>query len=218
MKIKWYGHAAFLITSDQGVKIITDPYESGAFGGQLTYGQIKDQADIVIISHDHADHNDTQSLPGSPKVVKGSGTKTVKGISIKGVSTYHDPTKGSERGDNTIFTLSVDGMKICHLGDLGHILSEKELAEIGPVDLLLIPVGGYFTIDPKEATRVAEQIKPKILIPMHFKTKKCGFPIAPVEDFLKGKSNPKRLKASEVALEKRGVPQQMEILVLEHAL
>ncbi len=218
MKIKWYGHAAFLITSDQGVKIITDPYESGAFGGQLTYGQIKDQADIVIISHDHADHNDTKSLPGSPEIVKGSGSKTLKGISIKGISTYHDPSKGSERGDNTIFTFSIDGMKICHLGDLGHILSEKELAEIGPVDLLLIPVGGYFTIDPNEATRVAEQIKPKILIPMHFKTKKCGFPIAPVEDFLKGKSNPKRPKASEVAFEKKALPQQMEILVLEHAL
>jgi L-ascorbate metabolism protein UlaG (beta-lactamase superfamily) len=218
MKIKWYGHAAFLITSDQGVKIITDPYESGAFGGQLTYGQIKDQADIVIISHDHADHNDTQSLPGSPEIVKGSGSKTVKGISIKGISAYHDASKGSERGENTIFSFSVDGMKICHLGDLGHILSEKELAEIGPVDLLLIPVGGYFTIDPNEATRVAEQIKPKILIPMHFKTKKCGFPIAPVEDFLKGKSNPKQPKASEVAFEKRSLPQQMEILVLEHAL
>jgi len=218
MRIKWYGHSAFLITSDQGVKIITDPYESGAFGGQLTYGQIKDQADIVIISHDHADHNDIKSLPGSPEIVKGSGSKLVQGISIKGISTYHDSSKGSERGDNTIFTLSIDGTKICHLGDLGHILSEKELAEIGAVDLLLIPVGGYFTIDPKEATRVAEQIKPKILIPMHFKTKKCEFPIAPVEDFLKGKSNPKRPKASEVALEKRGLPQQMEILVLEHAL
>ena len=218
MKIKWYGHAAFLITSDQGVKIITDPYEPGAFGGQLTYGQIKDQADIVVISHDHADHNDTKSLPGSPEIVKGSESKTVKGISIKGISTYHDPSKGSERGDNTIFTFSVDGMKICHLGDLGHILGDEELAEIGPVDLLLIPVGGYFTIDPKEATRVAEQIKPKILIPMHFKTKKCGFPIAPVEDFLKGKPNLKRPKVSEAAFEKKGLPQQMEILVLEHAL
>ncbi len=218
MKIKWYGHSAFLVTSDQGVKIITDPYESGAYGGQLSYGKIKDQADIVLTSHDHADHNDTKSLPGSPEIVKGSGSKTVKGISIKGISTYHDPSKGSERGANTIFTFSVDGIKICHLGDLGHILSEKELAEIGSVDILLIPVGGYFTIDAKEATRVAEQIKPKVLIPMHFKTEKCGFPIAPVEDFLKGKSNAKRPKASEVAFEKKTLPQQMEILVLDHAL
>jgi L-ascorbate metabolism protein UlaG (beta-lactamase superfamily) len=218
MKIKWYGHSAFMVTSDQGVKIITDPYESGAYGGQLSYGKIKDQADIVLTSHDHADHNDTKSLPGSPEIVKGSGSKTVKGISIKGISTYHDPSKGSERGANTIFTFTIDGIKICHLGDLGHILSEKELAEIGSVDILFIPVGGYFTIDAKEATRAAEQIKPKVLIPMHFKTEKCGFPITPVEDFLKGKSNAKRPKVSEVAFEKKTLPQQMEILVLEHAL
>jgi L-ascorbate metabolism protein UlaG (beta-lactamase superfamily) len=218
MKIKWYGHAAFLITSDQGVKIITDPYESGAYGGQLAYGQIKDQSDIALTSHDHADHNDTKSLPGSPQIVKSSGSKTVKGISFKGISTYHDSSKGSERGTNTIFTFSVDGIRVCHLGDLGHILSEKELAEIGPVDILLIPVGGYFTIDSEEATRVAEQLKAKVLIPMHFKTEKCGFPIAPVEDFLKGKPNSRRPGTSEVAFDKTTLPHQMEIVVLEHAL
>jgi len=218
MKIKWYGHAAFLITSDQGTKIIIDPYEPGAFGGQLSYGKIKDQVDIVLTSHDHADHNYTKDLPGTPQIVKGSGSKTAKGISIRGISTYHDPSKGSERGDNTIFTLKIDNIQLCHLGDLGHLLSDKELAEIGPVEILLIPVGGFFTIDPKEATRVAEQIKPKILIPMHFKTTKCGFPIAPVEDFLKGKTNTKLPKASEVTFDKKTLPQQMEIVVLEHAL
>ena len=218
MKIKWYGHSAFLITSDQGTKIITDPYEPGAFGGQLSYGKIKDQVDIVLTSHDHADHNYTKDLPGTPQVVKGSGSKTIKGVSMKGVSTYHDSSKGSERGANTIFTLKIDNIQLCHLGDLGHLLSDKELAEIGPVDILLIPVGGFFTIDPKEATRVAEQIKPKILIPMHFKTEKCGFPISPVEDFLKGKTNTKRPKASEAAFDKTTLPQQMEIVVLEHAL
>ena len=218
MKIKWYGHAAFLMTSDQGVKVITDPYESGAYGGQLAYGKIQDEADMVLISHDHADHNDAESLPGSPQIIKGTGSKSVKGISVKGISAYHDPSKGSERGTNTIFTLLVDGVQICHLGDLWHPLSQKELAEIGPVDVLLVPVGGYFTIDPKEATLVAEQIRPKVLIPMHFKTDKCGFPIAPVEEFLKGKSKAKRLKASEVAVEKTTLPDQMEILVLEHAL
>jgi L-ascorbate metabolism protein UlaG (beta-lactamase superfamily) len=218
MKIKWYGHSAFLITSDQGVKIMIDPYEPGAFGGQLSYGKIKDQVDIVLTSHDHADHNYTKDLPGTPQIVKGSGPKTAKGISMKGISTYHDPSQGSERGANTIFTLKIDNLQLCHLGDLGHLLSDKELAEIGPVDILLIPVGGFFTIDPKEATRVAEQIKPKILIPMHFKTAKCGFPIAPVEDFLKGKTNMKRPKASEATFDKATLPQQMEIVVLEHAL
>jgi len=218
MKIKYYGHAAFLITSDQGYKIIIDPYEPGAFGGQLSYGKIKDQADIVLISHDHADHNYTKDLPGKPQIIKGSGPKTAKEISIKGIATYHDPSKGNERGTNTIFTLRVDHIQLCHLGDLGHLLSEKELAEIGPVDILLIPIGGFFTIDSKEATNVAEQIKPRILIPMHFKTEKCGFPIAPVEDFLKGKSNTKRSKTSEITFDQSTLPQHMEIVVLEHAL
>jgi L-ascorbate metabolism protein UlaG (beta-lactamase superfamily) len=218
MKIKWYGHAAFLITSDEGTKIIIDPYEPGAFGGQLSYGKIKDQADIVLTSHDHADHNYTQDLPGTPQVVKGSGSKTVKGISMKGISTYHDPSQGSERGANTIFTIKINHIQLCHLGDLGHLLSDKELAEIGPVDILLIPVGGLFTIDPKEATGVAEQIKPKVHIPKHFKTGKCGFSIAPVEDFLKGKTNIRRPKVSEVTFDKATLPPQMEILVLEHAL
>ena len=218
MKIKYYGHAAFLITSDQGLKIMIDPYEPGAFGGQLSYGKIKDQADIVLTSHDHADHNYTKDLPGTPQVVKGSGSKTIKGISIKGISTYHDPSKGSERGANTIFTFKINNIQLCHLGDLGHLLSDKELAEIGPVDILMVPVGGVFTIDPIEATRVAEQIKPKILIPMHFKTEKCGFPIATVEDFLKGKKNARRPKASEATFDKATLPQQMEIVVLEHAL
>ncbi|MGZ3494079.1 MAG: MBL fold metallo-hydrolase [Thermodesulfobacteriota bacterium] len=218
MKIKWYGHAAFLITSDQGTKIIIDPYEPGAFGGQLSYGKINDQADIVITSHDHADHNYTQELPGAPQVVKGTISKTIKGISIKGIPTYHDSSKGSERGANTIFTLKVDHIQLCHLGDLGHLLSDKELAEVGPVDILLIPVGGLFTIDSNEATRVAEQIKPKIVIPMHFKTEKCGFPIAPVEDFLKGKTGAKRPNVSETTFNQSALPQQMEIVVLEHAL
>ncbi len=218
MKIKWYGHSAFLITSNQGVRIITDPYESGAYGGQLGYGKINDQADIVLTSHAHEDHNDTKSLPGSPQILKESGTKSLKGVSFKGIATYHDSSKGSERGPNTIFAFSVDGVKVCHLGDLGHVLSQKEIAEIGPVDILLIPVGGFFTIDSKEATQVGEQIKPKILIPMHYKTEKCGFPIAPVDDFLKGKTNIKRSKTNEVTFDQASLPSKTEIVVLEHAL
>ena len=218
MKIKWYGHAAFLITSDEGIKIIIDPYEPGAFGGQLSYGKITDQADIVLTSHEHADHNYTKDLLGTPQIIKGSGSKTIGGISMKGVATFHDPSKGSERGANTIFTLTINHIQLCHLGDLGHLLSEKELGDIGPVDILLIPVGGYFTIDPVEATRVADQIKPKVLIPMHFKTEKCGFPIAPLEDFLKGKTNTRRLKTNEASFDKAMLPQQMEIVVLEYAL
>src|SRR3972149_4719688 len=108
MKIKWYGHAAFLITSDQGVKIIADPYEPG-FMGQLNYGKIGDSADFVLISHDHGDHNYAATLPGSPQVVKGTDSRTIKGIQIKGISAFHDGSEGSERGMKTIFTLNVDG-------------------------------------------------------------------------------------------------------------
>ena len=218
MKIKWYGHAAFLITSNQGVKIMTDPYEPNAFGGQLTYGKIKDSADIVLVSHDHADHNHTKDLPGSPQIIKGSGSKTSKGISFKGVATFHDPSKGSERGENTAFTMEIDGIRVCHLGDLGHVLSQKEITEIGPVDILIIPVGGFYTIDSKEASQVATLLKPKVVIPMHFKTEKCGFPIAPVEDFLKGKTKVKRPGVSEVTFDKASLPPEMEVVVLNHAL
>jgi L-ascorbate metabolism protein UlaG (beta-lactamase superfamily) len=218
MKIKWYGHAAFLITSAGGTKIITDPYESGAFGGQISYAKIKDQVDLVSVSHEHNDHNDVKNLPGSPQIIRGAGSKTVKGIKLKGIPTYHDPSRGSQRGTNTIFTFLIDEIRVCHLGDLGHILGGKELVEIGPVDILLTPVGGYFTIDAEEATRISEQIQPKVLIPMHFKTPKCALPISAVDEFLKGKEKPKRPNTSEVAFDKETLPQKMEIVVLEHAL
>ncbi len=221
MKLKFYGHAAFLLTSDEGQRIMIDPYESGGFGGQLNYGKIQDEADVVLTSHEHPDHNYTKSLPGSPHVVKGAGSVTAKGITFKGIATYHDPSKGSQRGMNTAFAFLMDGVRICHLGDLGHILTEKELAEIGPVDILMIPVGGFYTIDPKEATRIVEQISPKVVIPMHFKTDKLGaekYPLSKVEAFLEGKSSVKRAGSSEVTFEKGSLPRQTEILVLESAL
>ena len=218
MKIKWYGHAAFLITSDRGVKIITDPYDPDAYGDQFSYGKITDKADIVLVSHDHSDHNHAKGLPGSPEVIKGNGSKKSKGITFKGVATFHDPSKGSDRGENTVFTFNVDGFQICHLGDLGHVLNQNELAEVGAMDILFVPVGGVYTIDAKEAAQIAESMKPKVLIPMHFRTEKCGFPIAPVEDFLKGKPRVKQPGTSEVTFDKSSLPQQTEILVLTHAL
>ena len=218
MKVKWYGHAAFLITSDKGVRALTDPYEPGAFGGQLAYGPIGDRVDLVLTSHDHADHNYTRDLPGSPQIVNGTVTETIEGIFVKGTATFHDPSNGRERGKNTVFTLTVDGVKVCHLGDLGHVLSGTEAADIGPVDLLLVPVGGFYTIDAREATRVVELIKPRVVIPMHFKTEKCGFPIASVDDFLKGKAGVKRPGTSEISFNKDELPQPTEIVVLTHAL
>ncbi len=218
MKIKWYGHASFLLTSDTGTKIITDPYEPGGFGGAIAYGPIPDEADIVLVSHDHADHNHVPGLRGKPQVIKGNGSHKAKGMEFKGIAAFHDGRKGSERGENTIFCFTLDGISICHLGDLGHVLSEQEAGQIGPVDVLLMPVGGVYTIDPAQATQTAQRINPKILIPMHYKTSHCGFPLAKVEDFTSGKAGVRTIKGSEVEIKKEKLPQPIEIIVLDPAL
>ncbi len=217
MKIKWYGHAAFLITSDQGVKIITDPYESGAFGGTLSYGEIPEEADIVTVSHDHADHYTTR-LKGKPYILNSEGKKTIKGIEFLGISTYHDTSKGKERGKNLLFLFTLDGIRVCHCGDLGHRLSKEELNKVGKVDLLLIPVGGYYTMEPSESIKVCGDIGPKVIIPMHYKTEKCNFPIMGVEEFLKGWKDVKRMISSEIELSMNTLPQQREVIVLRYAL
>jgi L-ascorbate metabolism protein UlaG (beta-lactamase superfamily) len=213
MNIKWLGHASFLITSGSGTKIITDPYKVGS---GLSYGQIKESADIVTVSHDHFDHNNVASVGGKPEVVKGAAK--VKEIEFKGVPTYHDEAEGGQRGKNTIFCFEVDGVNICHLGDLGHRLSDKQVAEIGSVDVLLVPVGGYYTIDARVATEVCDRLKPKVIIPMHYKTAKCDFPIASVEEFLKGKEEVTRLKTSEVEFKSGALPSRTQIVVLQPAL
>lgn len=218
MKVKWFGHAAFLVTSDEGRRVIIDPYEPGSYDGAVRYEAITEEADCVLVTHDHADHNAVANLPGNPEVVKGAGQRTIRGLTFKGILTYHDETRGSQRGENTAFVFEMDGVTLCHLGDLGHTLSDKEVAEIGPVDVLLIPVGGVFTIDASHASRVVEQLRPKIVLPMHYKTKSCGFPIAGVEPFLQDKQGVKRMDSSEVDITKADLPAQTQIIVLQHAL
>jgi L-ascorbate metabolism protein UlaG (beta-lactamase superfamily) len=217
MKIKWYGHASFLITSDSGTRLITDPYEPGAYDGGIAYKPIEDSADVVTVSHDHADHNYVQGIQGSPVVVKGPGLHEAKGISFKGVATYHDPSEGKERGENTMFVFSIDGVTVCHAGDLGHVLSPEQAGELGEIDVLLLPIGGVFTLDPQEATKVAELLKPRILIPMHFKTPGCGFPIAGVDEFLTGKTSLERVEGSEISVSQDQLPSPIHIVVLEPA-
>ena len=215
MKIKWLGHACFLISSGGGLRVITDPY---AVGGGLNYSPIKETADVVVVSHDHGDHNNASAVQGKPKVVKGSGTKTAKGIRFKGVATSHDASQGQQRGLNTVFCFTIDDLTLCHLGDLGHVLSPGQVAEIGAVDVLFVPVGGFFTIDAVVAGQVCDQLKPRIAIPMHFKTPKCAYPIDGVEDFLKGKKNVRKVGGSEVEFERKKLPAATEIVLLQPAL
>jgi L-ascorbate metabolism protein UlaG (beta-lactamase superfamily) len=215
MRIKWLGHACFLITSKGGLRVITDPY---AVGGGINYSPIKEPADIVLVSHDHDDHSNVSTVQGKPELVKGSGTKTVKGIACKGVATSHDTSQGQQRGINTVFCFTIDGLNLCHLGDLGHILSPGQVTEVGAVDILLVPVGGFFTIDASVAGQVCDQLKPRIAIPMHFKTPKCAYPIAGVEEFLKGKKAVRKVAGSEVEFERDKLPTATEIVLLQPAL
>jgi L-ascorbate metabolism protein UlaG (beta-lactamase superfamily) len=216
MKVKWNGHASFVITSAEGTKVITDPYEAGSYGGAIGYGKIPDEADIVLVSHDHEDHSHIAGLKGSPRVVKKSGN--VKGIDFKGVEAFHDESQGRERGANTIFCFELDGIKVCHLGDLGHHLSPQQVEEIGAVDLLMIPVGGFFTIDARVATDVTKRLRPKVVIPMHYKTEKLGFPVDGVDEFLTNWKMVKRVDGSEIELNKDSLPSETEVIVLQHAL
>lgn len=215
MEVMWYGHAAFLITTGQGVKIITDPYKPG---GGILYKAIPDEADIVTVSHEHSDHNYVEGLPGTPTVIKEAGKHEIKGIVVEGFLAYHDASHGTERGHNTIFTFDADGIRVCHLGDLGHVLNDQEVQQIGHVDVLLIPVGGFFTIDPEEATTVAYQLRPKLIFPMHVRTEKCTFPIEAVDAFLQGKKDVQKLDTSTFSFTKKELEAGLGIVVLQPAL
>jgi L-ascorbate metabolism protein UlaG (beta-lactamase superfamily) len=215
MKIKWLGHSCFLVTSTGGVRIITDPY---SVSEDISYSPIKETADIVVVSHGHDDHSNVSAVQGKPEVVKGDGIKPAKGIQFKGVAAYHDASQGTQRGPNTIFCFNVDDLKLCHLGDLGHVLSPGQVNEIGAVDILFIPVGGFYTIDASVASQVCDKLKPKVVIPMHFKTPRCAYPIAGVEDFLKGKKNVRKVGDSEVEFERERLPTATEIVLLQPAL
>ena len=213
MKIKWLGHSCFLITADEGVRIITDPY---SVGGGIGYDKIQEAADIVTVSHGHGDHSNVAAVKGNPEVVISS--KEVKGIEFKGVASYHDETRGRQRGPNTIFCFTIDEIRVCHLGDLGHQLDSRQIAEIGEVEILLIPVGGFFTINANLAHQVCDKLNPRAIIPMHYKTAKCDYPIAGVDDFLKGRKNVRRLESSEVEFKKTQLLPTTETVVLRHAL
>lgn len=216
MKITWLGHATFLVEADDGTRIITDPFEAGSYDGAVGYAPITDRADIVTVSHDHADHNAVDAVQGQPEVVRGSESRTIKGIPIRGVGTYHDESRGQDRGRNTIFVMEVDGVRVGHLGDLGHPLSDEESESLGQVDVLLAPVGGYYTIGPEEAKEVAERLGAKVIIPMHYKTEALGFPIQPVDDFLKLMDRVERLNGRTVEIGADDIGNGPKVVVLDY--
>jgi len=212
MKIKYIGHSCFLVTTEGGTRIITDPYEPGSYDGAVKYRPVGEEADIVLVSHGHPDHNHTASVSGSPSVVDEAGANTIDGINILGVSTYHDTSEGSERGGNIIFRFEADGMTICHLGDIGHILDDATAHQLRPVNILMLPVGGFYAVGSEEADSLIDSLMPGLVIPMHYKTEGVDFPIAPVEDFLSGRKDVLWEGGSEVELTAGKLPEGVMVL------
>lgn len=182
MKIKWYGQSCFMITSKNRTKILTDPYKK-----MLGYKLPEIEANIVSTSHNHSDHNNIKTVKGNFMHVNEIGGFSKDGIEIKGVQTFHDKVSGAKRGKNTIYNFKVEGINVCHCGDLGHTLDSNLVKEIGNVDILLLPVGGRATIDAIDAVNVMKQLNPIVAIPMHYRTKALGifgFLFAKVDKFI----------------------------------
>ncbi len=184
MNIKWYGQSCFKIENQGGhLTIVIDPFDKS-----IGLNPPRGNADIVLVSHNHSDHNNLKALSGDSFVINGPGEYEVKGARITGVLAYHDDNQGKDRGLNTVYLIKVDGIRVCHLGDLGQErLTDRQLEGIGVVDILMIPIGGQVTIDSKQAVRIAEQLEPKIIIPMHYQFAglKLGIELDSVDDFLK---------------------------------
>lgn len=185
MTIHWPGQACFQIIAARNkgeqVSVLIDPF-SGEIGLKLP----KLEPDILLVSHSHYDHNNIKQVSGSPFLITGPGEYEVKKVFIQGIPSWHDEKVGKERGENTIYTIEIEEMRLCHLGDLGQKeLTEEQLEKIGEVDILMIPVGGIYTISAKEAFKIISQIEPKIIIPMHYYIPKLKIKLDGLDKFLK---------------------------------
>lgn len=210
MDIYWHGQACFRIKG-KTANVLIDPFDPKITNLK---GPKDFSADVVLRTHDHPDHNYFAELTGEPVLVEGPGEYEVKNITIVGIPTFHDKTNGSERGRNTVYNLHLDGLSIVHLGDLGHLLTEDQLTEIGTTDILMVPVGGHYTIDSKEASEVVAQLEPRIIIPMHYAIDGHNPNLTGVDPFLKemGVENP--TPAPKLSITKDKLPDEPQVVVL----
>lgn len=209
MKIDWLGHACFLLETDSKCRILTDPFNEGT-----GYPPIDIAADVVTISHDHWDHNAVQLVKGEPVIINREGAFTHQDIQFEGIGSFHDKVQGKQRGRNVIYKITADGIRLLHLGDLGSLLTREQVDKIGPVDIIFVPVGGNYTIDAGEAFEITKILKPRIVVPMHFKSPVCTFEIAPVEAFT-GLFE-KTLKKPSLQIERSGEDNSTQIIVLDY--
>ena len=179
MKIKWYGHSCFMLTNDAGVRIVTDPCDPST--GYKLSGI---ETDILTLSHGHHDHNFTGAIANKPETFTEPGEYEYKGVKITGIPSYHDDEGGAKRGENVVFKFETDDLSVVHAGDLGAF-DEKLAEQIGKTDVLLVPVGGVFTINAEQARAFANMLKAKVVIPMHYKTAALSFELGSVNEFIK---------------------------------
>lgn len=208
LKIRWHGHACFEVTND--LTIVTDPHDGKSIG--LPAPSVK--GDIILVSHDHYDHNSVKTVEKEGSIiVREPGKKEIKGVKIEGIESFHDEEMGAKRGKNTIFKFEVDDIIFCHLGDLGHVPDKNLLEKIGKVDVLFIPVGGTFTLDADSAWETANLINPKIVVPMHYKIQGLSLPISDVDPFLAKNKFKVVHVGNEIDIEKDEIPEEREIWV-----
>ena len=210
MKIRYLGHSCFLLTESTGTRILTDPY------GDVGFKMPRVEADVVSVSHGHYDHNNVKGVGGNPVVLDKEGQYEVGGVEIIAVKSYHDNANGAERGENLIFKFRLDGIEVCHLGDLGEECSSSLIEMLLPVHVLLIPVGGKYTIDAEQAKEYVDRIMPSIVIPMHYKSKGLSLDIDKPDAFLSEfeEEDVEELDASEIELTRDDIDEETTRVIL----
>lgn len=212
MTIKYLGHASFLIKT-KDAKAITDPYDS-SIGLKFP----KEDADIVTVSHEHEDHNASASVSGQPLIIDLPGEYEKKGIVVQGFNTYHDKAHGAERGENILFRIEAEGISMLHCGDLGLVPEDSFLDTIGNVDILMVPVGGHYTITADEAIELAKKLEPAIVIPMHYNRsgldQKTFGQLTTLDDFLK-KMGVESAAVPQLTIKQEDLEGEMKVVVFE---
>ena len=214
MEIVFLGHSSFRIKG-KSTTVITDPYDRSMVGFKFP----KQEANLVTISHQHLDHNQKEEVVGTPFVIERCGEYEISEVSVFGVKTAHDSSDGTQRGENICYVIEIDGFRLCHLGDLGHKLTDGQVELLDGIDILFIPTGGVATLGPKEAAEVVAQIEPKIVIPMHYKEVGINDQVfgkfAPVLEFLKEMGVGEITPMPKLSLSLLDLPTDLKVVVLE---
>ena len=210
MEIVWLGHSCFRIRGKEAT-IVTDPFDK-----TLGYPLRKPTASIVTVSHNHPQHSFVDSVAGEPRVVSRPGEYDIANVFINGIATYHDNEKGAVRGKNTVFFMEIDEVKVCHLGDIGHVPTSEQVEQMSGVDILMVPVGGLSTINAAAAAETIGLLEPKLVIPMHYKTEVVKMELEPLEHFIKVMGLKEVVSQPKLNVTKSTLPLETKVLVLDY--